>query len=217
MALSIAQMRESGSVGLPERTIRLCLAQKLVAEVSVLTREKAELLEERASLLGTNETEGRKRPTRTANPNDEKIADIDQRTPVIDARLAELHDEMDEHTGALTIRAVAAGEWRRWADDNPARTKGVDDEGRPLADPVDANAAYGYCNASALLASLDVYAVAWNDAPLGPGDWEWITQTAAPGDLTEVCRQVVQLHEGLGVAPKASPKRSPATPSDAPA
>lgn len=124
---------------------------------------------------------------------------------------------MDEHTGALTIRAVPAGEWRRWADDNPPRTKDVDDEGRPLIDPVDANAAYGYCNASALLASLDAYAVAWNDAPLGPGDWEWITQTAAPGDLTEVCRQVVQLHEGPGVAPKASPKRSPATPSDAPA
>lgn len=202
MALSLAQMRESSDTGLPERTIRMCLAQKLVAEVQTLSAERADLEPER-------DQDGNARNRRIADPNAARIAEID-------TRLAELRAKMDEHTGALRIRAIPAGEWRLWADANPVRTKGSDDDGRPLIDPIDAMHAYGRVNASALLDELERFAVSWNDAPLGPGDWEFIAAKAAPGDLGEVCKQVVQLHELGGMVPKALPRPSPETPSDEP-
>ena len=179
MALSIAQMRESGSVGLPERTLRMCLAQKLVAEVQRLESEKA-------SLAPGQTEDGKAKPRRNGDPSALRIKEIDE-------RLAELLAEMDEHTGTLTIRGISGGEWRRWADDHPARTQGADDEGRPQIHPLDADVAYGRVNVSDLLATLDVYAVAWDGTPFGPGDWEFIASQAAPGDLAEVCRRVVQI------------------------
>lgn len=199
MALSLAQMRESGATGLPERTIRMCLAQKLVAEVRRLEREKFELSP------ALDEDGNPVKPQRVGDPNALRLVEIKD-------RLTELLDEMREHTGEVTIRAVSAGEWRRWADANPARVQSRDESGQPILDPVDVDVAYGRANASALLDSLDVYAVEWNGAPMGPGDWEFITQKAAPGDLAEVCRQVVQIHEEVGSVPK-SRRPSPETPN----
>lgn len=200
MALSIAQMRESGSVGLPERTIRMCLAQKLVAEVRSLEREKIEL-------GPVSSEDGQVAPGRIGNPNAARVSEID-------ARLAEVLDEMDEHTGTLTIRAQSAGEWRRWADANPARVSATNEDGSRVVDPIDLDVAYGYVNASTLLDGLSAFAVAWNGEPLGPGDFEWLVSKAAPGDLSEVCRQVVQMHENVGQIPK-SRRPSPATPNAA--
>lgn len=198
MALSIAQMRNSSAVGLPERSIRMCLAQKLVAEVRILEREKADLAPARGE---DGKPQG---PGRIGDPSAVRVAEID-------TRLAVLLDEMREHTGTLTVRAIAAGEWRRWADLNPARGT-HDDKGKRITDPIDLDVGYGYVNAAALLESLNTFAVEWNGEPLGASEWEFIATKAAPGDLSELCRQVVQIHENVGQIPK-SLTPSPATPS----
>lgn len=200
MALSLDQMTGSPDVGLPERTIRMCLAQKLVARVQALTTERADLEPEK-------DADGNTRNARVGDPKTARIAEID-------AELADLRAKMDEHTGKLTIRAIEAGDWRRWADAHPVRTKGTDDDGRPLIDPIDAMHAYGRVNASDLLAELGTFMVAWNGDELRDDQRAFIARKAAPGDLAEVCKQVVQLHELGGMVPKALPRPSLATPSE---
>lgn len=178
---TLAELRASKKVSLPERTYPLCLSQSLVAEAQSLEEERQSLAEAKP----TDDGKG-KPPTRVGEKADPRIAEIE-------ARFEALMEEMREHTGELRLRGTTAGEWRRWADDNPARKDSKIDE----------DAAYGLCDASALLATLGQYAVAWNSDALAPGDWDFIESKAAPGDLKELCRLVVQMHEGAGIrAPK---------------
>lgn len=183
MPKSLAELRASNHAALPERTMELCLSQALVSEVEALDIEKRSLSIETARKDGEDGPPGRK----SGPPADPRVAEID-------ARLEELYDEMREHTGQLVLRATTGGEWRRWVDAHPARVDDKFDEG----------VAFGYCNASDLLATLGDYAVSWNGTDLGEGDWEFIENRAAPGDLKLACQTVVQMHEAGGLkAPKS--------------
>lgn len=196
MSKSLAELRASTRVGLPERTYPLCLAQALVAEAQALENEKRDLI-----LTAEAATENGE-PRRVGERPDPRIGEIDE-------RLAALFDEMTEHTGELRLRGVDAGSWRRWTDAHPARENGRDDKGRPVVNPIDEAIAYGFCDASALLADLGSYVVSWNGDPLGEGDWDFIANRAAPGDLNEICKIIVQLHEATGFrAPHRSGARS---------
>ena len=202
MALSIAEMRASNETGLPEASVRICLSQKLVRQIQELEDEKAALAP------ATGEDGKPSKPGRVGDPNTARVAEID-------AELETLVEKMRDHTGDLTLRAVSAGEWRRWADAHPARLSPQSEEGAPVAiDQVDQDAAFGIVNGTDLLASLGTYAVAWNGEPITPADWEFIAQNAAPGDLKQTCRQVVRLHEKVGLVPKLLTPSS-ATQSDA--
>jgi hypothetical protein len=202
MSKSLAELRASTRVGLPERTYDLCLAQSLVAEAQSLESEKRDLL------LAAETAAEKGEPRRVGQKPDPRIDEID-------ARLAALLDEMAEHTGELRLRGVDAGSWRRWTDAHPARESGRDEKGRPIINAVDEAVAYGLCDATALLADLGSYVVSWNGDPLGEGDWEFLANRAAPGDLNELCKIVVQLHETTGFrAPKSRPTSSATTPDE---
>lgn len=203
MSKSLAELRASAHTKLPERTYSLCLAQGLVAEVQRLEEERTEILLEQAGEEGQS-----KRPRRGGEGPNPRLAEID-------ARLAELYEEMREHTGSLRLRGINAGKWRRWIDDNPPRIAEYDPQGKPILNPLDIAAAYGYCNSSALAETLGEYAAAWNDEPLDADGWAFIAQTAAPGDLKELCKIVVQMHEAVGSrAPGKSQKPSSKTTPD---
>lgn len=205
MSKSIAELRASQHTALPERTMQLCLAQKLVAEVQQLEEERAEIL------IVERDQEGRpKRPRRQGEGPNPRLAEIQ-------ARFDELADEMREHTGELRIRAVTGGEWRRWVDAHPAREIGRREDGRPTYHQVDEEIAYGICNAVDLYHDLSGYVVSWNGADLAEGDWDFIANRAAPGDLNELCRQVVQMHEAVGAKAPLSRRHSSATTPDEPA
>jgi hypothetical protein len=67
-----------------------------------------------------------------------------------------------------------------------------------------------------LLEHLEQYVVSWNGDPVSTEDWEFISSHAAPGDLKEVVKTVVTMHEGTGSrAPKlpspSSTKKTSAT------
>lgn len=177
---SLAELRQSPRVGLPERTYTLCLASSLLGEVQALVEELAEV--EQAE--GVDEDGERKGPPK-------RMAET-SRGPVIRARLGELREEMAEDSGELTLRAIDEGAWRRWVDEHPAREEHVRDE----------SVAYGVCNADALLDDLATYAKAWNGEPLADGDWLWIKSQAAPGDLKAIARLVVMMHEAALNVPK---------------
>lgn len=203
MSKSIAEMRQSQRVSLPKRTMHLCLAQGVVAEVQQLENERQELV----IAAGREVVEGSPRRLLEA-PMPPRVAEIVE-------RLTALEDEMREHTGELGMTGKSAGEWLRWKARNPARYS-VDDAGRRQVETIDQNASFGHCDAEALFDSLGDYATTWNGEPIAPDDWAFIISNAAPGDLTEMCREVVRMHEGSGAtAPPKSPSGSSMTPPNA--
>lgn len=153
MSKSIAELRQSPHVGLPERTYPLCLASTLVGEVQALLGQL-----EDARAADRAQTEG---DESAAKP---KRMGAGSGTAKIRKRLAELSEEMREHTGTLTLRGTDEGAWRLWVEAHPAR------EGNDR----DARIAYGACNADDLIDDLGKYAAAWNDDPIAAGDWDFI-------------------------------------------
>lgn len=194
MSKSLAEMRQSPRASLPERAYALCLAQGLVAEAQSLEEERAVLAVEPPP----SDPDVPQPPRRMS----EAPPEPDPRIAEIDGRLEALWGEMREHTGELRLRGVSDGEWRRWVAAHPSREDNKRDDA----------AAYGFCNADDLADDLGTYAASWNGDPLGEGDWEFIANRAAPGDVKELCRIVVQMHEVAGAqAPKGSPRATSAT------
>lgn len=175
---------------LPERNYPLCLAQSLVAEVQALEerRDVAIVEHRREKTHRVGDEEGQGRPRRAAEPANPPEVEA------INARIEELFDEMRQHTGNLVLRGKKAGDWLRWTGENPPREDSA----------LDQRVTYGICDADALFATLHEYVATWEGDPLGDGDWEFILARAAPGDLQELCRIVVQIHDSRGVT--APPK-----------
>lgn len=181
MSKSLAELRQSPRVGLPERSYRLCLAPKLVAEVQSLLSDL-----EDAQIAAVAQAEGDEGAAKPKRMGDASPA------AKIRARLQELQSELDEHTGSLTLRGWDEGAWRLWVAEHPARKDNARDE----------QLAYGCCNADALIDSLAEFAHAWNGEPLGPGDWEFLRTNAAPGDVKALAQLVVIMHESVVDVPK---------------
>lgn len=196
--MSLAELRASKKTSLPERTYSLCLAQGLVAEAQALTEERDALLLQ-ARRARSDEPEAPAPPQRMNAP-------VDPRQDEIDARMVALFDEMREATGVLRLQAVESGKWRDWVAANPPRM--VERDGKQVLHPIDAEVAYGYCDADALLDDMETYAASWNGEPLGAGEWAWLVTQAANGDLREMCKIVVQMHESEGSRAPFSPTPS---------
>lgn len=195
---SLAELRATSKVRLPERTFPLCLAQDLVARVQALEEEKRGL---QVEMLGSapDDADGDepKKPRRAADPRQSRITDID-------ADLAAAYAEMREFTGDLIVRAIPAGEWRRWVDEHPARVESRDEQNRPILNPLDQQYTGGFCDANALADLLRKFAVSWNGAEITDADWSYVMDNAASGDVKVLCLGVVAMMEMAGShAPKA--------------
>lgn len=209
MSKSLAELRQSSRTSLPERTYEMCLSQALVAETQALEQEKREL--GIASRRSDADADSPTPPRKMGQASSPRVVEIN-------ARLEELYDEMREHTGKLLLRGVTSGKWRRWVSENPAREDGRDDNGRAVTLSADEQIALGYCDASALMTSLGDYAAEWNGVPLEAGDWSWLEEHAAPGDLKAIAQVVVVMHEGPGAKPfPKESKPSSGTPASKPA
>lgn len=193
MSMSLAELRARGRSARPERSHPMCMAQDLVSEVNSLEQEKADLVV--GSQRGDDEE--RRPPRRMGEPAEPpRVAEINE-------RLEAIYDEMREHEGEIRLRAIPAAEWQAWVDKHPAREDNTHDQ----------NVAFGWCNATDLLNDLRRYVVSWNGEPLAPGDWEWIAENAAPGDLTALVRHVVQMQQGPGARAPKLQRGSSETPS----
>lgn len=174
MPKSLADLRTSPHTSLPERSYSLCLAAGLVAEVQTL-------LDELDTLMVTTQSDDDKPTGPPKRLNDGP----GPRIAAVNARLAEVWSEMDEHTGDLRLRAITDGEWRRWVDENPARPESARDD----------DIAYGVCNADALMLNLGRFAHSWNGEPIAEQDWAFIESKAGHADLKQIARAVVTMHE----------------------
>jgi hypothetical protein len=215
MSKTLAELRANPQKSRAERSVTVCLAPHLVAEVQALTEELQALP---AAKVVDPESEQSAPPRRVGQSAEHP------RAAEIRARLAEILDEMSEHEGELRVRAVTDGEWRRWANEHPGR--GEDEKGYAR----DQEVTFGYCNADDLLDDLATYAYTWNGDPLTGEDWKTVLEPSIAGpDLKQIATAVVAMHEssldfrqwrsGLSAnlsrfADFASPETSTSVPAD---
>ncbi|MCD4535641.1 hypothetical protein LRP67_16230 [Nocardioides sp. cx-169] len=215
MSKTLAELRANPPKSRPERSVTVCLAPHLVAEVQQLTDE-LDTLPRAAVVDADGERNG---PPRRVGQSAEP-----PRAAEIRARLAECLDEMAEHEGELRVRAnLTDGEWRNWANAHPAR-----DEGQP-GYARDQEVTMGYCNADALIDSLGKYAHSWNGDPLTESDWAEVIEPNLGGpDLKQIATHVVAMFESRldfrqwrsalsANLSRSSASASPATSTSAPA
>lgn len=202
MPRSLAELRaEAKPRRAPERSYKLCLAQDVVSRVQVLDDEELALKIE----LGLGDEDAKTGTERVGDPRHARLNEIE-------AEKAALYTEMRDNEGEVVLRGIPVGDWQRWVNEHPPRIAERDKTGRPILNPVDEHVAYGICNAQALLDDLAKYVATYNGATVTADDYAFLINNAAPGDIKELCRIVVQLHEGPGVrAPKASSTSSSAT------
>lgn len=174
MSKTLAELRTSPLVGLPERTYSLCMASSLVGEVQSLV---AQLQDAEDVAAAQAEGDGDKAPPRRAG----------QKSPTdkIRKRLVEVQAEMIEHTGKLGLRGIKNAAWMEWVAEHPAREGNQRDQAYT----------YGVCDADALMADLGRYAATWNGEPMTPADWAFLEDSAAPADIKGICQLVVAMHE----------------------
>lgn len=195
MSKSIADLRSENRRAVPERTYEVCLRPDLIARVQELQEELETVANQRAQANpaenGEGSSRGRKRIGDPAAIREQELRD----------ELGTLASEMLEYTGTLRLRATRSdGDWRRWCYDHPARPAQDEDDAANARHNRDASVALGFCNADDLIDDLAAYAVAWNDEPLSPGDWDVLAVPAA--DKKQIARLVVSMYEGEAAVPK---------------
>lgn len=178
MGRSLADIRAAKQERRPERTLTICLAPDLVAEVQMLADE-----------LDVIATSGALEPRKMGQGEPERVGEIRD-------RMRELLAEMDESTGEMRLRAIEDGAWRRWVNAHPARP-----EGEP-GHEADQEVARGYCNADDLLDDLGPFVHAWDGDLLDDGDWAIMAASTARPDKKRIATAVVAMHEQVMDIPK---------------
>lgn len=166
---TLAELRESPDVGLPEQTYALCMSGKLNAEMQRVSDaiEEAVAADDQPKRLGAK--------SQVMKLNDER---------------EKLRVRMAEHEVTVRFRAKPAHVWRKWVSSHPVREDNDLDE------------RLGY-NVDALQDSVSDYIVDVNGAPLADGDWQFMLDNAAPGDLWRMAAIVRGLHESGVAIPKS--------------
>lgn len=194
MVKSIADMKAEASAAEPvevlSEPIELCLAQHLVAKIHTLIAEKQNLAPGKPKRIEDPEAAARVRKGGQSKPKPHP------RVAEIDAEVEAAYDEMRDYTGILRLRRSESGDWFNWTATHEPR------EGNALDEEV----AYGYANATDLIADLGTWAATWNDEPIE--DWPFIASRLTPGDLKKLAKRVVSMHEGEGAVPKSRPASS---------
>jgi hypothetical protein len=175
MPMSLADLRLNAPKSRPERSVTLCLAPHLVAEVQIITSKMAEIPSPGAA---------GQRPRRSADGEDPRAAELRE-------RLEQLLEEMAEHEGEMRLRANRSdGEWRIWCNEHPAREEGEPGHER------DQRVASGFCNADDLIDDLGTYAAEWDGDPLTGNDWADIFEpNIASADKAAMAQSVVAMYE----------------------
>lgn len=163
----------------PQRTVTLCLAPEIMAEVTLLTAEHDRLVTDPSP----GDTDAA--PQRLAG------AKKSARAKEIRARLAELSEQMSEYEGEMVLRAnLTDGDWRNWTNAHPARA-----EGQPGYDR-DQRVTLAYCDADALIDNLGAFLHTWNSEPVTAADWaDWMEAQVGTAEKADMATRVIELYE----------------------
>lgn len=174
---TLAELRAEKPAARPERSLTVCLAPHIVAEIQALTGELDSL-----PSAGSDDPDQAGPPKRAGQGAPPRAREIRE-------RLAVLLAEMAEYEGELRVRSSEDGEWRRWVNEHPAREEKTPGHAR------DEEVAFGYCNADDLIDSLATYAHSWNAERLAEGDWPILAASIGGPDLKQIATAVVAMHE----------------------
>ena len=186
---SLADLKSSPDVGLPEREVTVCVSAKLARELEEADR----------ALFAADEA------LRTARQEAKARADGDlpplrsgQKSPVAaaekeaEARAAEsdaIRERIKDASVTLLLRGKTGGEWRQWASKHPAR-----EEGEPGAE-FDRTWAVGFCNLDALIADLPSFVASYNGEPASDEWAQFVSANGVPAHLRNAASAVVAMHE----------------------
>lgn len=201
MPKSLAELRaQSGPPPLPRATkvVTLIEGQHLLAETEQLSDELLMIANQATRTDADGERTG---PPRKAGEG----ASLPPRVEEIQARQAEILDELADFQGEVTLKGITGGEWQRFKDENPPRED----------NPQDLNFTGGACNASAVFAALTRFVSGWNGTDLAPGDWDnWLAERITYADRRDLVAVIVKMHEdGLARSPKFHRSSSTTEPS----
>lgn len=188
MPKSLADLRAAPPQARPERVVKISLAVDLIDEVQSLSGELARL--PLTAVTEPDEPEDGP-PRRQGQGEDPERRAARERATEIQARLAELLEEMADSEGEFGLRAnLTDGEWRIWCNAHPPRPEGTPGHDR------DQRVTYGLVDADALMDGLAPFAHTWNGEPLQDGDWARIFEpflvTAYKAEMAEA---VVAMYE----------------------
>lgn len=109
-----------------------------------------------------------------------------------EAEIEAVIEEMNEHLVSIVMQAKPGHEWRQFVNAHPPR------------EDQDQDQMTGF-NIDAVIMDLPDFILTVNDAPLGVGDWAWIVENAADGDLKNCVGLLINMHNKAVDVPK-SPK-----------
>jgi hypothetical protein len=175
---TLAELRKNPPKVRQERSLNICLAPDLMAQVQELTGKLATL--DQAASPGAR----RRRPAEGPLKEDPKAAEY--RT-----ELAAVLEKMADHEGEMRVADNKSdGEWRTWVNEHPAR--GEDEPGHDR----DQRVTSGVCNADDLIEDLATYCYAWDGEELQPGDYDRIyADSISNPDKMELAGAVVSMYE----------------------
>lgn len=176
--MSLADLRANPPKARPERTLPLCLAPDIVAEVESLTAA----LDEFDAEAQAQKTEGP--PLRVGQGASPEAVDLR-------LKMADALERMRANEGEMTLRATRDdGAWRNWVNAHPARSE--DEPGHDR----DQRVTSGICNADALIDDLATYAWKWDGERLADDDWASIFEpVVGSADKAEMAAYVVSMYE----------------------
>lgn len=174
---TLAELRESPDVGLPEDTYELCMSGKLNAELHRIEEELEAAREaEHEAKRGDDKSRGR------LGAKSLVLKKSQERDKV--------RERMRDHSVTVRFRAHRAHEWRKWMNAHPPREDNDLDERLRF-------------NADDLQDAIPNWIVDVGGEPLANGDWQFILDNAAPGDLWAMAGIIRALHESGVEIPKS--------------
>lgn len=193
MPKSLSELQQSPDVGLPERTVKICVAARLVDEAEAIDAELFEVEEHIGRLEQQEESrrEGGGPPRRTGERSE--LPDLIERGKALAAKADATHARIDENMVEVLLRGKTRGEWRQWASKHPARDEATEPQGFER----DKTWAGGHVDIDALAADLHLFAVKYNGEDASDAWADFVASKGAPGHLTLAASRVVAMHEAV--------------------
>ncbi|HET6916589.1 MAG TPA: hypothetical protein VFH56_10920 [Acidimicrobiales bacterium] len=184
---SLDELESSPDVGPIEKRVPVCLAGKVVDELTRVTQELVEVQQEIELLRPRDDEEPTGPPKRMGAKS--RLPELEERAEALTEQADELRQRVLDSSVSLLLR-VDDGAWRQWVAAHPAR----DEEADPSGHAEDAMWAGGLCNVGALTGDLHQWIAAYNDD--APSDrWRALVDKAgAPGDMRRAASTLVGMH-----------------------
>lgn len=196
---SLAELKSSPDVGLPETKAKICLSAKLLAEQEAANEAmiEAQLAYERARETAQARRDGEAAPRRAGEGV--SLAALDKAAKKATATAEDVHKRMEEASVEVLLRCKDDGVWRQWQTEHPAR----DEETDPVGADRDQKWGLSLCNIDALADDLRLWAASYNGEPASDEWAEFIAANGVRAQIRMAASKIVAMQEQVVDAGKS--------------